>query len=179
MSCERGIKHPAGEGESRAIAVAVAYAEAEVDRRRRGLVVAGGVFWALSQVGLLGSAHAQTRQLAALFSATTIDDALAILGSTSAKDAAVDLALPGVVEDGAVVPVKVSSTLEGVEEIYVLVASNPYPVAVHFEIPDGTEPFVSIRLKLAQTGAVYAVVKANGRLYSRVAETRVTVGGCV
>ncbi|WP_296807547.1 thiosulfate oxidation carrier protein SoxY [Thiocapsa sp.] len=154
-------------------------ADAGVDRQRRGFVAAGGALLALLSVGLIGSARAQTPYLTDLFSATTIDDALAVLGSIPVSDAAVDLALPGVVEDGAVVPVRVSSTLDDVEEIYVLVPSNPYPVAVRFEIPDGTEPFISIRLKLAETGTVYAVVRAKGRLYSRVAETRVTVGGCV
>lgn len=153
--------------------------DAGVDRHRRGFVAAGGVLLALSHVGLLASARASIRQLPDLFSATTIDDALAILGSVGADEHAVELTLPGVVEDGAVVPVRVSSTLEGVEEIYLLVASNPYPVAVRFEIPSGTEPFVSVRLKLAQTGSVYAVVRTRDGLYSRVAETRVTVGGCV
>ena len=153
-------------------------AEDGVDRKRRRIIAAGGTFLALLQVDLLGSVRAEALGHDDLFTATTLDDALAALGSTPIDDASVELILPGVVEDGAVVPVTVSSTLEDVEEIYVLVASNPYPVAVRFEIPDGTEPFVSIRLKLAQTGAVYAVVRANGRLYSRVAETRVTVGGC-
>lgn len=183
MICRRGLMHPAEEVRPHAKGVSIAKGgtedEADVDRYRRGLIATGGVFWVLLQVGLLGSVRAQTQQHADLFSATTMDEALAILGSTSATDAAVELTLPGVVEDGAVVPVTVSSTLEGVSEIYVLVASNPYPAAVRFNIPSGTEPFVSIRLKLAQSGAVYAVVRANGRLYSRIAEARVTVGGCV
>ncbi|WP_296698755.1 thiosulfate oxidation carrier protein SoxY [Thiocapsa sp. UBA6158] len=149
-----------------------------VDRNRRGLIAAGGVFLALLQVGLLGSARAETLRHDDLFSVTTLDGALAALGSTPIDEVSVEVILPEVVEDGAVVPVTVSSTLVGVEEIYVLVPTNPYPAAVRFEIPDGTEPFVSIRLKLAQSGAVYAVVRAKGRLYSRVAETRVTVGGC-
>ncbi|HSO83858.1 thiosulfate oxidation carrier protein SoxY [Thiocapsa sp.] len=157
--------------------------EEDVDRNRRGLIAAGGAFLSLMQVGLLGSARAETFRHDDLFSATTLDEALAALGSTPIDDVSVDevsveVILPEVVEDGAVVPVTVSSTLAGVEEIYVLIPTNPYPVAVRFEIPDGTEPFVSIRLKLAQSGAVYAVVRAKGRLYARVAETRVTVGGC-
>ncbi|UHD15763.1 thiosulfate oxidation carrier protein SoxY [Thiocapsa bogorovii] len=168
----------AGERGLPAVGVPVREDEANVDRYRRGLVAAGGIFCALLQVGLLGAAHARSRGLPELFSATTIDDALDVLGSVPVGSVDVELTLPGVVEDGAVVPVRVSSTLDGVEEIYVLVATNPYPVAVRFEILEGTEPFVAIRLKLAQTGAVYAVVRAKGRLYSRVAETRVTVGGC-
>ncbi|RKT47269.1 thiosulfate oxidation carrier protein SoxY [Thiocapsa rosea] len=183
MISRLGHKHAVDAARPHATAVSIGTDgtedEADVDRDRRGLIVTGGLFWVLLQSGLLGSVHAQTPQCADLFSATTMDEALAILGSTSANDTVVDVTLPGVVEDGAVVPVTVSSTLDGVSEIYVLVASNPYPAAVCFEIPSGTDPFVSVRLKLAQSGPVYAVVRASGRLYSRVAQTRVTVGGCV
>jgi sulfur-oxidizing protein SoxY len=37
---------------------------------------------------------------------------------------------------------------------------------------------VSIRVKLAQSSNVYAVVKADGRFYSVVKAANVTVGGC-
>jgi sulfur-oxidizing protein SoxY len=149
----------------------------EVDVRRRDLIRAGGIWLMLAQVGLTRLGNASSA-IAAPFSATTLGEALNALGGIPVSDLSVDLTLPETVEDGAVVPISVSSELSGVDAIYILVDTNPYPFAVAFSIPEGTEPFVSIRLKLAQSGAVHAVVRANGRLYSRVKETRVTVGGC-
>jgi sulfur-oxidizing protein SoxY len=149
----------------------------EVDVARRDLIRAGGIWFVLAQVGLMRLGNASSA-VAAPFSATTLGEALNALGGIPVSDLSVDLALPETVEDGAVVPISVSSELSGVDAIYILVDTNPYPFAVAFSIPEGTEPFVSIRLKLAQSGAVHAVVRANGRLYSRVKETRVTIGGC-
>jgi sulfur-oxidizing protein SoxY len=150
-----------------------------VSRDRRRFIASSGVFLALAQVGMFGVACAGAGSVRDLFLATTFDDALAALGSVPIEDAAVDLTLPEIVEDGSLVPITVSTRLDGVEAIYILVPTNPFPAAVEFEIPEGTEAFVSIRLKLGHSGAVYAVVRANGRLYSSARETKVTVGGCV
>jgi sulfur-oxidizing protein SoxY len=51
-------------------------------------------------------------------------------------------------------------------------------MAAVFMIPEGTEGFVSTRVKVGQTCNLYAVVKANGRFYSAMRETKVTLGGC-
>ena len=56
--------------------------------------------------------------------------------------------------------------------------SNPYPLVARFDIAPGTEPFLSTRVKLAQTGTTYALVQADGRLYSASRDTRVVIGGC-
>ncbi|WP_373280466.1 thiosulfate oxidation carrier protein SoxY [Methylogaea oryzae] len=47
-----------------------------------------------------------------------------------------------------------------------------------FLIGERLEPFVSTRVKLAATGVVIAVVRAEGRLYSTRKTVKVTVGGC-
>ena len=45
-------------------------------------------------------------------------------------------------------------------------------------IPDGTEPWVNTRVKMAQTSNVYALVKADGKYYVASKEIKVTLGGC-
>jgi sulfur-oxidizing protein SoxY len=45
-------------------------------------------------------------------------------------------------------------------------------------IPDGTEANVQTRVKMGQSSNIHAVVKANGKLYAAVKETKVTLGGC-
>ena len=55
---------------------------------------------------------------------------------------------------------------------------NPNPLTATFTIPDGTEPYVSTRTKMGESTNVYAVVKADGKLYSTFKETKVTLGGC-
>jgi sulfur-oxidizing protein SoxY len=65
-----------------------------------------------------------------------------------------------------------------VQEIFVVVEANPNPLCVRFTIPEGTEPFVSTRIKMAESSRIYAVVRADGKLYAAARATNVTVGGC-
>jgi sulfur-oxidizing protein SoxY len=112
------------------------------------------------------------------FSVRSMEAALATLGGVPASSGEIRLQIPETVEDGSVVPVAVETSLVGVEEIYVLVASNPFPLAARFVIPEGTHPAVSLRVKMGQSGAVHAVVRARGMLYATSRDTVVTVGGC-
>lgn len=85
---------------------------------------------------------------------------------------------PDIAENGAVVPVSVSADLDGVESISILIEKNPQPLAASFDIPEGTSPEVSIRVRMGKTSNVTAVVKAGGKVYSATKETKVTIGGC-
>lgn len=106
-------------------------------------------------------------------------DALkALYGKTAETSDKVKLDAPEIAENGAVVPITVSSTLADVTSISILVAENPNALAASYKIPAGTLPSVASRLKMAKTTNVIAVVEAGGKLYSTSKEVKVTVGGC-
>ncbi|MEA2941590.1 MAG: sulfur-oxidizing protein SoxY [Bradyrhizobium sp.] len=107
------------------------------------------------------------------------DDAIkALYGKTAEASDKVKLDAPEIAENGAVVPISVSSTLADVTSISILVAENPNALAASYKIPAGTMPSVANRLKMAKTSNVIAVVEAGGKLYSATKEVKVTVGGC-
>ncbi|HQU51079.1 MAG TPA: thiosulfate oxidation carrier protein SoxY, partial [Casimicrobiaceae bacterium] len=54
----------------------------------------------------------------------------------------------------------------------------PNMVAAVFDLPAGTEPSVTARIKLGQSSNVYALVKAGGRFHVASKEIKVTLGGC-
>jgi sulfur-oxidizing protein SoxY len=86
--------------------------------------------------------------------------------------------VPEIAENGAVVPVTVSTTLADVESISIVVKNNPRPLVASFEIPAGTLPDVSSRIKMGETSDVTAVVKTADGLYSTSRQVKVTIGGC-
>ncbi len=102
----------------------------------------------------------------------------ALYGKTAEESDKVKLDAPEIAENGAVVPISVSTTLEGVTSISFLVAENPNALAASYQIPEGTLPTVANRLKMAKTTKVTAIVEAGGKLYSASKEVKVTVGGC-
>lgn len=114
------------------------------------------------------------------FAARDVEGAVSgSLGSSnySASDA-VQLKAPDIAENGAVVPVTVSSTMANVDAISIVAVSNPGPLTSTYQLSSACEPFISTRIKMAKTGDVIAVVKANGKLYSATKEVKVTIGGC-
>jgi len=107
------------------------------------------------------------------------DDTLkALYGKTAEASDKIKLDAPEIAENGAVVPISISTTLPKVTSISVMVAENPNALAASYKIPEGTIPAVSNRLKMAKTSKVIAVVESDGKLYSAAKEVKVTVGGC-
>jgi sulfur-oxidizing protein SoxY len=127
--------------------------------------------------GLITPAQAQIANKNA-FDAKTLKDAIAALGANAETSSKITITSPDIAENGAVVPVGVTTDLPGASEIYILVEKNPSPLSASFGIPAGTEANVQTRVKMGQSSNIHAVVKANGKLYAAVKETKVTLGGC-
>lgn len=113
------------------------------------------------------------------FDGRNLQDAFKALGASGpATSADIVMRAADIAENGAVVPVGVESRIPGTESISILVDKNPFPLAASFDIPPGTEPLVTTRVKMGQTSDVYAVVKANGKFFVAKKEIKVTIGGC-
>jgi sulfur-oxidizing protein SoxY len=114
------------------------------------------------------------------FQAKTVPEAIKGIVGTDLSEAsgAIDIKAPDIAENGAVVPVTVSSTMPGVESITLIVEKNGTPLTANFLLANNTEPNVSTRIKMGQTSNVVAVVKAGGKVYSARKEVKVTIGGC-
>ena len=113
------------------------------------------------------------------FTAKTLDEALKLINATDHKPSTdIQLKAPEIAENGAVVPLTVSSTLVGVTGISIVVANNPTPLAATFTLPEGTKAEVSTRIKMAKTSEVMALVQTKDGLFSAKQEIKVTIGGC-
>jgi sulfur-oxidizing protein SoxY len=106
-------------------------------------------------------------------------DALkSLYGKSAEASDKVNLDAPEIAENGAVVPIAITSTLPNVTGIAILVLENPFTLAAAYKIPEGTQAAAASRLKMAKTTKVVAVVESGGKLYSATKEVKVTVGGC-
>ncbi len=113
------------------------------------------------------------------FEAHTVEDVIKAFGGDQAGESdKITINAPDIAENGAVVPVGVSTDLPGATQISILVVKNPSALAAHFEIPEGTLPEAATRIKMSETSDVYALVKADGKFYTAKKEIKVTLGGC-
>ncbi|MBR0991310.1 thiosulfate oxidation carrier protein SoxY [Bradyrhizobium japonicum] len=102
----------------------------------------------------------------------------ALYGRNAEPSDKVKLDAPEIAENGGVVPVSVTTTLDKVSSISFFVAENPFALAATYKFAEGTIPGVANRLKMAKTTKLVAIVEADGKLYSATKEVKVTVGGC-
>ena len=115
----------------------------------------------------------------AAFETKNMDDIIRLLsGSAPQQSDRVILNGPEIAENGAVVPLEISSSLPGVESIAILIEKNPNTLAASFAIPPGTLPEIQTRVKMNETCNVYALVKSDGRFFYAAKEIKVTLGGC-
>lgn len=113
------------------------------------------------------------------FESKALADAMKSLGATNAADSKdIVITAPDIAENGAVVPIAVTSKIPNTESISIVAEKNPFPLAASFGIAGGADAYVSTRVKMGQTSNVWAVVKADGKYFVSKKEIKITVGGC-
>ena len=91
---------------------------------------------------------------------------------------AITIDVHDLIENGAVVPVKIKTDLTGVSGISILVERNPNPLIAHFDLSPECRPFIATRIKIGVPSDIIAVVESEGKLYSKRKFVEVVEGGC-
>lgn len=113
------------------------------------------------------------------FEAKSIPDAIKGMGAEGVTDSRdILINAPDNAENGAMVPVEVTSQIADTQSISILTEKNPLPLLAMFEFAEGAQGYVSTRIKMGQSSNVRVVVRAGGKYYSAVKEIKVTIGGC-
>ena len=136
-----------------------------------GAVVTGGL---LSPEAVFAASHETD-----VTKAKSLDEALKMMGATEASESAmIKIKAPEIAENGAFVPIGITSEIEGTTEVVALIANNPSPYAAKFTFGANVSGAVKTRFKMAKTTDVVAVVKANDKFYMAKSNIKVTKGGC-
>jgi len=113
------------------------------------------------------------------FGAKTAQDALRSIGvSGAAPTKEVLIEAPEIAENGAVVPIEITSNIPGTTSIAVIADKNPFPLVAQFRFHEGAVPFVKLNIKMGETSEVRAIAQAGGKSYVATKEIKVTIGGC-
>lgn len=83
-----------------------------------------------------------------------------------------------VIENGAVVPVKIKTDIANAESITIFVDKNPTPLIANFDLFPACLGFVSTRIKMEKPSNIIVVVKADDILFTTKAFVEVHEGGC-
>ena len=140
-----------------------------------GMAVCAGGFGMLKSVVALAMEWPK-----ALFELDNEPDVVKSLFGDAAVSESADVAIkaPLQAENGAVVPIKVTTTLADAESISIVVEKNPSPFVTSVNLQPGGGGLYSARIKMGATSKVTAYVKAGGAVHMASQEIKVTVGGC-
>ena len=138
----------------------------------------------LKSIAALGAIAAWPRLLWAArpdsaFASNDAGEAISgLFGQVPIDSDQIRMKIPDIAENGAVVPVTVSTDLGNVESISIIVVNNPTPLAASFNLTARSIPSISVRIKMGESSEVQALVMAGGKLYKTSKEVKVTIGGC-
>ncbi len=149
----------------------------EVNRRK---FLKTTVAFSAAGLALLESPLAHPERQAADFASGSFDATLKQLlkGKPIVETDKIDLNIPEIAENGALVPVTVSSSLKDILNIALLIEQNPVPLALQLLLTPELEPFLSARLKIASSSFVFALAEGEKVCYSVKKKVKVTIGGC-
>jgi sulfur-oxidizing protein SoxY len=156
---------------------------AEINSARRYALKQGSataIFGLFVAAGLVRPDAALAAWNQAAFAAKGMDNVIKAMGGATAA-ATRDISwgsTPEIAENGAVVPVSVTSNIARTESIAILIDKNPNTLAANFTIPAGTDPMISTRVKMGETSQIHALIKADGKYFVATREIKVTLGGC-
>lgn len=113
------------------------------------------------------------------FDAKTLDEGLAAAAVADAVETdLIVLKAPDIAENSALVHIEIESKLPDTQSILLFAEKNPQPFVAQFDILPGMDPFVAVRIKMAESAFLRVVVRAGGKSYVVRRETKVTLGGC-
>lgn len=115
-----------------------------------------------------------------LFASQTFDQVLEQLnlGQALQHSDRLHLQLPENAEDGASVPMQIHTDIANVISIRVLVEKNPTPLILQWQLQTGVLPFLSSRIKMAESCHVWIIAEAEGVCWYNKRWVNVMKGGC-
>ena len=142
--------------------------------------LAGSAVAVAAGAGLLSPRSVLAAWPESAFESKSVQDAMNNLFGTADNKATGDIKIkaPDIAENGAVVPVQVSTKMSNVNAIAIIAEKNGTPLAANFELAANAKADVSTRIKMGKTMDVIAVVKSGGKLFTARKNVKVTIGGC-
>lgn len=92
--------------------------------------------------------------------------------------AAIQVTLPDIAENGAAVPITISSDLPEIQRLYIWVEKNPTPLAAEIGFDPALAVYLTARIKMAESCNVVVIAQQGDLLLRNRRWVNVMQGGC-
>ncbi len=139
-------------------------------------------FSSLSAIGALVSGFSGNllaQWPTASFDSKAFDEAFNLVtAGAEVSEGHVMIDAPQIADNGASVPIVISTDLDDAESISIFVEKNPRPFISTIYLNDKLESSVSLRVKMRETSDLIALVKSPSGQFMARQTVKVTAGGC-
>jgi sulfur-oxidizing protein SoxY len=90
----------------------------------------------------------------------------------------IEMKLPKIAEKGAAIPITVTSSLENIQSIAILIEKNNESLVASFKLSPELEAFVSARFQMIETSNVIVLVETLDGIYRAKEQVKISAGGC-
>ena len=90
----------------------------------------------------------------------------------------IKLKLPRIAENGSVVPITITSSIDNADTVYIFSEKNPVPLVAKFSLNPALDTFIGARFKMQESCDVIVVLRADNQYYQTRQRVKVTLGGC-
>ena len=151
--------------------------------KRRTLLknsLATGILATILGNSLFNSRQALAARPTSAFEKKSIVNAIGAIsqGAKATKTKRIDIKAPVHIENGALVPVIVTTDIPNVEKISLLVEKNSPVLVASFDLASSCDGYVSTRIKMKKTSKIIAIVQADGKFYQNQKTVNVSIGKC-
>jgi predicted secreted protein len=151
-------------------------AAAAIGRRGAALAARAALALLLALPALAAAQPAAPSLPAGIYSATSVKDAIALLGAgEAAASGRLLVDVPDIHTAKLPVPVRLRSELPNTDAMVLLVERAPRPVAAAFAMRPMQQPEVVFQLPFARTSPVRLLVRSDGKWYSVTRTVRMAV----
>jgi sulfur-oxidizing protein SoxY len=155
----------------------------ENSHRRHFVKTSSGValFSSLISIGfILPKSSLAATWKEAWFSTIDLAETLKVMGVKDVTESKkVNISAPDTAENGAYVGVSVSTEIDEIEMVAILVDKNPIILSGYFEFNSKVAPNISTKIKMAESSNIFNIVKTTKNDYFMAKKfVKVTLGGC-
>ena len=112
----------------------------------------------------------------AAFDAPTLEEAYKSMALAPEASKDISIKAPELAENGSVIPVRITTSIEDARQILIVVPENPHPLAAAFFLGAKAEPMAYTRIRLQGDATIIAIVKTTREAFFAKHTVKVAVG---
>lgn len=138
-----------------------------------------GLFASISSALLIAPRKAFAAWPSTAFAKRSLKSAIADISyGPTIKSTRINITAPNHIENGALVPISITTDIPNIDRISILVDKNTYPLCASFDFHEPCDGYIATRIKMKKTSQVIVVIQAEGKSHQTKKRIKIIKKDC-